>query len=138
MLRDLVVLARVMSQRQVLVPGPDHPITVEPSPALVTVTVGGREVASSSETLVLREADYPPVHYFPLEHVDPDVLVPSDHATYCPFKGDASYYSLDVDGRTVDDAVWTYRAPHDAVSEIAGHVAFYERLVDRIDVVDVA
>lgn len=127
-----------MAEKKVLLPGPDHPITVEPNPALITVTHHGRELASSSETLTLREASYPAVHYFPIEHVDSDVLVPTDHASYCPYKGDASYYDLRVEGDTLENAVWTYRAPYDAVAPIAGYVAFYADRIDRVDVVDVA
>jgi len=122
----------------VLAPGRHHPITVEPSPAQVRVILDGRQIASSSQTLTLREAGYPPVHYFPFEHVDGDVLVESRHTTYCPFKGEASYYSLRVEDTTVADAVWTYRAPHDAVAPIAGYLAFRPKAVDHIEVVDAA
>jgi uncharacterized protein (DUF427 family) len=119
-----------MSEKQVLLPGPDHPITVTPADTTVEVRFGGRLVVSSDRALVLQEASYPPVYYLPLEDVDPEVLEASSHESYCPFKGDASYYSL-RDGDTVaTDAVWTYVTPHDAVSEIANHVAFYPDKVD--------
>jgi uncharacterized protein (DUF427 family) len=119
-----------MSEKQVLVPGPDHPITVTPADRTVTVRFGGRLIAKTDDALVLQESAYPPVHYLPLDAVDPEVLEASDHATYCPFKGDASYYSL-LDGDTViADAVWTYIAPYDAVAEIADHVAFYPQHVE--------
>ena len=120
-----------MTEKQVLVPGPDHPITVTPADTTVTVRLRGRTIAQTERALVLQEASYPPVYYLPLEAVDADVLEPSTHQTYCPFKGDASYYSL-RDGDTVStDAVWTYVTPYDAVSEIAGHVAFYP---DRVEI----
>ncbi len=106
-------------------PGPDHPITVSPEAARVIVRVGDRVVADTTGALALREANYPPVHYIPLSDVDPAVLRASDTTTHCPYKGDASYYGLVVDGTELPDAVWTYRAPYPAVSEIAGHVAFY-------------
>jgi len=119
-----------MTEKRVLVPGPDHPITVAPAGATVTVSLGGRTIAKTDRALVLREASYPPVHYLPLDDVEADALTPSSHETYCPFKGDASYYAL-VDGDTViADAVWTYVTPYDAVSEIAGHVAFYAQHVE--------
>ncbi len=119
-----------MTEKQVLVPGPDHPITVTPADTTVTVRLGGRTIAKTDRALVLREASYPPVYYLPLEDVEADALRPSSHETYCPFKGDASYYSL-ADGETVvADAVWTYVEPHDAVSEIANHVAFYPQHVE--------
>jgi uncharacterized protein (DUF427 family) len=119
---------------KVLVPGPDHPITVTPTGSRVTVTRGGRTIADTTRALTLQEATYPAVQYLPIEDVDPAVLAPSDHATYCPYKGDASYYDLTVDGAVVENAVWTYRAPYDAVAEITGHVAFYPNQVDAIEV----
>ena len=85
-----------MTDKKVLVPGPDHPITLEATGARVTVTLGGRVIADTTDAITLREASYPPVQYIPLADVDPAVLRPSDHATYCPFKGDASYYVLQV------------------------------------------
>lgn len=113
-----------------LIPGPDHPITVEPNPSQVTVTLDGRVLARTTRALELREASYPAVQYIPLADVDPTVLSESDHHSHCPFKGDASYYSLAVDGRTIENAVWTYRTPYDAVAPIADHVAFYPDKVD--------
>jgi uncharacterized protein (DUF427 family) len=123
-----------MTEKKVLVPGPDHPITLEPSRARVTVTLGGRVIADTTEAITLREAGYPPVQYIPLADVDADVLRPSDHATYCPFKGEASYHSLQVGDDLVPAAVWFYRAPYDAVAAVKDHVAFYAQKVDRIDV----
>jgi uncharacterized protein (DUF427 family) len=119
-----------MTEKQVLVPGPDHPITVTPSSTTVTVRFGERLIARTERALVLREASYPPVLYLPLEDVDADVLRPSAHETYCPFKGDASYYSLTDGDTVVENAVWSYVTPYDAVAEIADHVAFYPRHVE--------
>jgi uncharacterized protein (DUF427 family) len=115
------------------IPGPDHPITIEPSTSHVTVRSGERVVADSRTALVLREAKYPPVYYVPLADVDPKVLRPSSTSTYCPFKGDASYYDIvgSEEGETVSDAIWTYEKPYDAVAEIEGHVAFY---ADRVQI----
>src|SRR5215469_11730571 len=96
-----------------LIPGPNHPITVEENPSHITVTLGGRVIAETDRALELREAEYPAVQYIPLADVDPAVLADSDHESYCPFKGDASYYSLAVNGQTVENAVWTYRAPYE-------------------------
>jgi uncharacterized protein (DUF427 family) len=119
-----------MTEKQVLVPGPDHPITVTPADRTVTVRLGRRTIAQTQRALVLQEASYPPVFYLPLEDVERGVLQPSAHESYCPFKGDASYYSL-ADGDTVlENAVWTYVTPYDAVSEIANHVAFYPQHVE--------
>lgn len=122
------------NMRKVLLPGPSHPISIEPTGARVTVRLGGRVVAETHDALTLREATYPPVQYVPIGDVDPDALVPSDHSSYCPFKGQAGYYSLRVGDRVAADAVWTYAQPHDAVSAVKGHVAFYPDRVDAIEV----
>lgn len=122
----------VMTEKPVLIPGPDHPITVEPAPGRITVTVAGRVVADTRDALTLREADYPPVPYIPLRDVDASLLEHTDHATYCPYKGEAGYYSIPVGGERSVNAVWIYRAPHDAVAEIKDHVAFYPDRVDEI------
>jgi uncharacterized protein (DUF427 family) len=107
--------------RPVKQPGPDHPITIEPNPARVIVKVGETILAETDRALTLREADYPPVQYVPLTDVDRSLLVASDHESYCPFKGEASYYSL----AGAENAVWEYREPYAPVAEIKGHVAFY-------------
>lgn len=119
-----------MTEKQVLIPGPDHPITVTPSGSTVTVAFDGRVIAETDRALVLQEASYPPAYYLPLDAVDPAVLESTSHASYCPFKGDASYYSLRHGDTVADNAVWSYVTPYDAVSEIAGHVAFYPDKVD--------
>ena len=116
--------------RTVLQPGPQHPITVAPAPTRVTVRAGDTPVADTTAALALQEADYPVVYYIPLGDVRSEVLKPSDHTTYCPFKGDASYYSLVTADGEVTDAVWYYPEPYPAVAEIAGHVAFYANKVD--------
>jgi uncharacterized protein (DUF427 family) len=112
--------------KNIKIPGRDHPITIEPTGERVTVRVGDRVVAQTDAALTLREASYPPVQYVPLADVDPAVLAPSAHQTYCPYKGDASYYSIALPERELADAIWTYSEPYDAVQEIAGHVAFYD------------
>lgn len=119
-----------MSEKPVLTPGPDHPITVEPASERVRVRYGGRQIADTDRALVLEEADYPPVLYIPFEDVDADVLEPSSHETYCPFKGDASYYTLRDGDRVAEAAVWTYPEARPAVSEIRGHLAFYPKHVE--------
>lgn len=118
--------------RPVLEPTPEHPITVEPADGEIVVTVGDREIARTSRALTLSEATCPPVFYIPLEDVDGDVLRASDTTTYCPYKGNASYYSVDLGvGTYLEDLIWTYRDPYPAVAEIAGRVAFYR---DRADI----
>jgi uncharacterized protein (DUF427 family) len=124
-----------MTIKPVLKPNAAHPITVGPTDGRVSVRLGGRVVASSDRALTLQEASYPSVQYVPLEDVEADALRPSDHTSYCPFKGDASYFDLAVGDQVAEAAVWTYREPHDAVAEIRGHVAFY---ADRVDAIEVA
>ena len=119
--------------RPVLIPGPDHPITIERNPNRVVVSAGGRIIADTTNALTLREAGYPPVHYIPREDANMALLEPTDHKTYCPYKGDCSYFSIAIDGERSVNAVWTYEMPFPAVSSIGGHLAFYE---DRVDVIE--
>jgi uncharacterized protein (DUF427 family) len=121
-----------MTDKQVMQPGPNHPITIEPNPARVVITVAGKVVASSEHALTLREAKYRPVQYIPLADVDESLLAPSNHVSYCPFKGDASYFSVPAGGERSQNAVWIYREPYDAVAQIKDHVAFYPDRVDSI------
>jgi uncharacterized protein (DUF427 family) len=119
-----------MAEKTVLVPGPDHPITISPADTAVTVRWAGRVIAKTDDALVLQESTYRPVYYLPLDAVDADVLESSTHRTYCPYKGDASYFSLADGDEVSENAVWTYLTPYDAVSAIAGRVAFYPNQVD--------
>jgi uncharacterized protein (DUF427 family) len=121
-----------MKEKLIKVPGPDHPISVERNPARVVVSVAGRMIADSRNGLTLREADYPPVQYIPREDVDLSQLERTDHATYCPYKGDCSYYSVPAGGKRSVNAVWSYDNPYPAVAQIKGHVAFYPDRVDEI------
>ena len=116
--------------RQVLVPTPKHPITVEPVSARVTVRAGDSVIADSAAALVLREAGYPAIYYIPRVDVAPDVLEISEKTSYCPYKGDASYFSIVTADGELTDAVWRYLAPYAAVEQIAEHVAFYPDKVD--------
>ena len=122
-----------MTTRSVKIPGPDHPITITPTQRRVVVTVGGRVVADSRNALTLQEASYPAVQYVPLVDVDVSLLERTTHATYCPYKGDCSYYSIPAGGERAVNAVWTYESPYDSVAEIKDHVAFYP---DRIDAIE--
>jgi uncharacterized protein (DUF427 family) len=113
------------------IPGPEHPITITPTERPVVVRVGDRVIAESSNAVTLAEANYPPVQYVPLADVDPAVLRRTPTQTYCPYKGDASYYSIALPDGDLVDAIWTYEQPYPSVSEIADRVAFYP---DRVDV----
>ncbi|MET0418340.1 MAG: DUF427 domain-containing protein [Actinoplanes sp.] len=123
-----------MADKPVLQPSPQHPITVTPTGSRVVVTVAGTVVADSRNALTLQESTYPAVQYVPIADVDAALLERTTTESYCPFKGDASYYSISVGGAKAVDAVWEYRAPHDAVAEIKDHVAFYPDRVDSIEV----
>jgi uncharacterized protein (DUF427 family) len=125
-----------MPEKKVLVPGPDHPITVEPTKARVVVKAGGRVVADSRNALTLQESNYPAAQYIPRADVDFSVLERTDHETYCPYKGDSSYYSLNVGDVQAENAIWTYEKPYDAVASIKDHVAFYPNVVDSIELVE--
>lgn len=122
-----------MSDKPHRIPGPDHPITIERTPARIIVTVAGQVVADSSEALTLREASYPPVQYIPRKDVQMSLLERTEHTSYCPYKGDCAYYSIPAGGDRAVNAVWTYEEPYPAVAQIAGHVAFYPSRVDKIE-----
>jgi uncharacterized protein (DUF427 family) len=121
-----------MPDRPVLEPSEKHPITVTPTAGRVVVTVGGKVVADTRESLTLQESTYPAVQYVPLTDVDESLLERTATESYCPFKGEASYYSIPAGGDKAVDAVWEYQNPHDAVAEIKGHIAFYPDRVDAI------
>jgi uncharacterized protein (DUF427 family) len=114
-------------------PGPDHPITIERNPSRVVVTLAGKVIADTVDAVTLREAHYPPVHYIPRRDVDMAALERTQHSTYCPYKGSASYYSIPAGGERSVNAIWTYEEPYEAVAAIRDHVAFYRDRVDSID-----
>lgn len=122
-----------MSSKPVKVPGPDHPITISAEPARIIVEVAGRTLADTRTALQLREADYPPVYYIPRADVDMSLLTRTKHVTYCPYKGKCSYYSVPSGGARSLNAVWSYEEPHEAVSQIKEHIAFYPDRVDKIE-----
>jgi len=123
-----------MSSKTIKTPGPDHPIVSEPTRGRVTVTVAGRVIADSRKALTLREASYPGVQYIPREDVEMTLLEATDHATYCPYKGDCSYFSIPSGGARTRNAVWSYEAPYQAVAQIKDHLAFYPDRVDALSV----
>ena len=121
-----------MADKPIRIPGPNHPISIEANPSRVVVLVGGQVIADSRAALTLCEASYPAVQYFPRADVDMSALTRSHHTTYCPYKGDASYYSIPVGGERSLNAVWTYETPFEAMAQIKGYVAFYPERVDEI------
>jgi uncharacterized protein (DUF427 family) len=111
------------------VPGPDHPITITPFRGRVVVRVAGRVIADTMAALRLAEASYPAVLYIPRADADMAALARSDHHTYCPYKGECSYFSLS--GERGLNGVWSYEAPYPAVAAIKDHLAFYP---DRVEI----
>lgn len=114
--------------RRTLIPGADHPITVTRNPKRVVVSAGGKVIADTRSALTLKEASYPAVQYIPRADADLATLERSDHHSWCPYKGEASYFSIPGIDRG-DNAIWTYEQPHEAVADIRGHLAFYS---DRV------
>ena len=121
-----------MTAKPIKIPGPDHPISIEPNPSRVVVKAGGKIIADTHDALTLREASYPPIQYIPRRDVDMAALTRSEHTTFCPYKGDASYYSIPAGNERSRNAVWTYENPFEAMAEIKDYVAFYP---DRVDVI---
>jgi len=121
--------------KEVKIPGPDHPITIADAGVKVRVTLQGHVVAESSRVLRLEEKSYPPVYYIPRDDVYMSLLVRTRHYTYCPYKGDCTYYSVPVGGARSEYAVWTYENPYAAVGSIRDHMAFYPARVDEIEIV---
>jgi uncharacterized protein (DUF427 family) len=121
-----------MPDRAIKVPGPDHPITIAPNPARVVVSAAGQVLLDTRGALTLREAAYPPVQYLPRADVDMALLARSEHTTYCPYKGECSYFSIPLGGARSVNAAWSYEAPYAAVAAIRGYLAFYPERVDNI------
>jgi uncharacterized protein (DUF427 family) len=117
-------------------PGPDHPITIAPNPKRVRVMFNGRVVADTRRALTLREASYPAVQYIPRVDADMALFQRTAHATHCPYKGDASYFTLAVDGRVSENAAWSYETPYPAMAEIGECLAFYPSRVEGIEEAD--
>ena len=120
-----------MASRPIRIQGPDHPITVTRSDAHVVVRAAGQVIAETRRALELREASYPPVFYIPRADADMTLLVRTEHASYCPYKGEAAYFSI---RGGAENAVWSYEAPYAAVAEIGDHLAFYPDRVEAIEV----
>jgi uncharacterized protein (DUF427 family) len=106
-------------------PGPDHPITISVNPKRVRISLGGIVIADSANALTLKEANYPAVNYVPRADANMALMARTERVTHCPYKGDANYFSIVADGKTVENAIWTYETPFPAMTEISGHLAFY-------------
>jgi uncharacterized protein (DUF427 family) len=121
--------------KEIKIPGPDHPIAISSAEGKVRVTVAGRVVAESTGALRLEEKGYPPVYYLPRRDADLSLLIRTTHYTYCPYKGDCTYFSIPIGGTKSEYAVWTYEKPYEAVGIIKEHLAFYPSRVDAIEVI---
>jgi uncharacterized protein (DUF427 family) len=124
---------KMSKDKQIKIPGPDHPIAISPVEGTVRVTAAGRIVAESTRALRLEEKGYPPVYYVPRSDADMSLLVRTTHYTHCPYKGDAAYYSIPIGGAKSENAVWTYEEPYDAVANIKEYLAFYPSRVDAVE-----
>ena len=124
-----------MTTKEIKIPGPDHPITITPATETVRVAVACAIIAQSAHALILEEKGYPPVYYIPREDADMSQLVRTTHYSYCPYKGDCSYFSIPAGGSKSEYAVWTYENPYEAVAVIKDHLAFYPSRVDEIAII---
>ena len=119
-------------------PGPDHPITLTPATRRWRALFGGHVIADTNDAIVLKEAGYKPIVYFPREDVAMEYMSRTEHTTHCPYKGDAAYYTLIMDGRFADNAIWTYEHPYPAMAPIEGRLAFFPDKVEVYEVDDAA
>jgi uncharacterized protein (DUF427 family) len=115
------------------IPGPDHPITIKPNNKRVRVTFGGQIIVDTTRALTLQEASYAPVLYVPRADANMDLLTKTDNASHCPYKGDASYFSISAGGKQAENAVWSYETPFPAMAQIKEYLAFYPKRVDGIE-----
>jgi len=117
-----------------LTPGPDHPITIAPAKSRWRARFGDHVIADTADALILREAGHAPVVYFPREDVSMEFFARAARVTHCPYKGDAAYFTILMDGRFAEHAVWTYEEPYPAMEQIRGRLAFYP---DKVEVYSV-
>ncbi|MEO6339421.1 MAG: DUF427 domain-containing protein [Caulobacteraceae bacterium] len=110
------------------IPGPDHPITIAANPKRVRARIEGHVIADTAAALTLQEASYPPVQYIPREDAEMGFLARTEKHTTCPYKGEASYYSIMIEGRLLENVVWSYEDPYPAMQAIRRHLAFYPQV----------
>ena len=116
-------------------PGPDHPITITANPKRIRVSAGGVVIADTTHALTLKEASYPAVQYVPRSDANMALLARTERTTHCPYKGDANYFSINTNGKTLENAIWTYENPLPAAAKIAGYLAFDTTRVDLLEFV---
>jgi uncharacterized protein (DUF427 family) len=121
-----------MAERTAKLPGPEHPITITRESRRLRVSVAGTVIADSRGVLALQEASYPVVHYIPRADIKLQLLEKTPQTTYCPYKGECSYYSVPAGGAKSVNALWSYEHPYPAVGEIEGYMAVYRERVDSV------
>ncbi len=119
-------------------PGPEHPITIEPATSRWRARFAGHVIADSNEAMILRAAAGPPRVYFPRQDVELGYMSRTERTTYCPYKGDASYFTILMDGEFADNSVWSYERPFPAMEAITGRLSFYPDKVEVYPVDDAA
>lgn len=118
------------------VPGPDHPINLAAAPGRVRARYMGHVIADSDNVLVLAEAGYHPVAYFPREDISMEFFARTDRRTHCPYKGHASYFTLLMDGELAENTAWSYEDPYPAMEAIRGRLAFFPHPVEVYDLAE--
>lgn len=113
---------------------PDRIMEYTATDQRVRVTFGGQTIADSYSAIALREEDYPIAYYIPQADARMDLMARTDHSTHCPFKGDASYWTIQTGDNNAENAVWSYETPFDEAKVIEGYLAFYGSKVDAIEV----
>lgn len=116
----------------------DHPITLTPASNRWRARFAGHVIADTADAILLKEASYPQVVYFPKVDVEMSYFGQTDRHTTCPHKGQASYWTLTMEGRIEENVAWAYETPYPAMSPIAGHIAFYPDRVEIYEVDDAA
>ena len=116
------------------IPGPDHPITMAASRRRVRAAFDRHVIADTTDALIMNEASYPPVYYLPMDDVEMSFFAKTDHHTTCPYKGEASYWSIAMDGRIAENAAWAYEDPYPSVAAVKGRIAFYPNVVEVYEV----
>ena len=113
---------------------PDRVMEYTSAGKRVRVTFGDETIVDTEAAIALQEADYPIAYYVPRDEVRMDLLHRTDHSTHCPFKGDASYWTIEAAGKSAENAVWSYETPFDEAEVIREYMAFYGSKVDAITV----
>lgn len=121
----------IPEREKILAKIPDYAVDIVPAGKRIRVEHDGTTIADSKGALLVRETRHADVYYLPREDVNMSLLSPTDHETYCPFKGYANYWSLQVDGTSADNIVWSYESPYDEVIGLKGYMSFY---ADRVQI----